>query len=184
MGLKEVKMEYYLDIETNSLNPEEGKIVTLQYQPLDIEGNPTGILTILKEWEIGEEEIIKRFLSIFKKWEFIPVGMNLSFDFRFLLTKIEKYTGRQINYGELSNIPHIDIKPILVLMNNGNFKGAKLSNFTSKGQNGIAIPAYYLNKEYNKITSYIEKEADEFIKFYKDLKSSLVLLNKNRKIGE
>ena len=169
-------MEYYLDLESSGLDPEEDKILTLQYQPLDKEGNPDGNLIILKEWEIGEEEIIKRFLYIFKKWEFIPVGMNLSFDFRFLLAKIEKYTGKVIDYDELSNIPHLDIKPILVLMNGGNFKGAKLSNFTSKGQNGIAIPEYYKNKEYDKIINYVEKEADEFIKFYKYLKQNLVLL--------
>jgi len=169
-------LEYYLDLETEGLNPKEDKILTLQYQPLDKEGNPDGNLIILKEWEIGEEEIIKRFLYIFKKWEFIPVGMNLSFDFRFLLAKIEKYTGRIIEYDELSNTPHLDIKPILVLMNGGNFKGAKLSNFTSKGQNGIAIPEYYKNKEYDKIINYIDKEADEFIKFYKYLKKNLVLL--------
>jgi len=174
-------MEYYTDLETTGLNPETDKIITLQYQQLDSGGNPKGDLTILKEWELGEEEIIKRFLTIFKKWEFIPVGMNLAFDFRFLLSKIEKYTGRKIDFGELSNTPHLDIKPILVLMNNGNFKGAKLSNFTDKGQNGIAIPSYYSNKEYDKITEYIEKEADEFMKFYKHIKTELPLLRQNIK---
>ena len=169
-------MEYYTDLETTGLNPEEDKILTLQYQPLDKDGNPAGNLVILKEWEIGEEELIKRFLYIFKKWEFIPVGMNLAFDFKFLFAKIKKYTGKEIDLNELGNIPHLDIKPILVLMNGGNFKGAKLSNFTSKGQNGIAIPEYYKNKEYNKIIGYVEKEADEFIKFYKYLKQNLVLL--------
>lgn len=169
-------MEYYLDIETTGLNPEEDKIITLQYQQLDKEGNPVGDLIILKEWEIGEEGIIKKFLPVFKKWEFIPVGMNLSFDFRFLLKKIEEHTGRIIDYAELSNMPHLDIKPVLVLINNGNFKGAKLSNFTDKGQNGIVIPTYYFNKEYQKIIIYIERESEEFIKFYKHLKANLPLL--------
>ena len=171
-------MEYYLDLETQGLNPETDKIVTLQYQQLNSEGDPVGNLVILKEWELGEEELIKRFLTVFRKWEFIPVGMNLGFDFRFLLTKIQKYTGGKIDLLELSSFPHLDIKPILVLMNGGNFKGAKLSNFTEKGQNGIAIPLYYKNKEYDKILGYVEKEAIEFIKFYKYLKNNLVLLNK------
>ena len=171
-------MEYYLDLETQGLNPETDKIVTLQYQQLNSEGDPVGNLVILKEWELGEEELIKRFLTVFRKWEFIPVGMNLGFDFRFLLTKIQKYPGGKIDLLELSSFPHLDIKPILVLMNGGNFKGAKLSNFTEKGQNGIAIPLYYKNKEYDKILGYIEKEASEFIKFYKYLKNNLVLLNK------
>src|SRR3989338_11669046 len=171
-------MEYYLDIETQGLNPETDKIITLQYQQINSEGNPVGNLVILKELELGEEELIKRFLTVFRKWEFIPVGMNLGFDFRFLLTKIQKYTGGKIDLLELSSFPHLDIKPILVLMNGGNFKGAKLSNFTEKGQNSIAIPLYYKNKEYDKILGYVEKEAIEFIKFYKYLKNNLVLLNK------
>ena len=33
-----------------------------------------------------------------------------------------------------------------------------------------------MNQEYDKIINYIEKEADEFIKFYKYLKQNLVLL--------
>ncbi len=169
-------VNYYFDLETSGLNPELDKIITLQYQQIDLEGNPTGNLTILKEWELGEEEIIRQFLKIFKKWEFIPVGMNLAFDFRFLLNKIEKYTGKKIDYNELSAIPHLDIKPILVLMNNGSFKGAKLSNFTGKGQNGVNVPVYYDSKEYDKIINYIEREAEEFIKFYKYIKTNLILL--------
>ena len=169
-------VNYYLDLETSGLNPELDKIITIQYQQVDLEGNPIGDLTILKEWELGEEGVIRQFLNIFKKWEFIPIGMNLAFDFRFLLNKIEKYTGRKIDYNELSSIPYLDIKSILVLMNNGSFKGAKLSNFTGKGQNGINIPVYYDNKEYDKIINYVEKEAEEFIRFYKYLKINLSLL--------
>ncbi|HLC37158.1 MAG TPA: hypothetical protein VJJ53_00015, partial [Candidatus Nanoarchaeia archaeon] len=61
-------MEYYLDLETQGLNPETDKIVTLQYQQLNSEGDPVGNLVILKEWELGEEELIKRFLTVFRKW--------------------------------------------------------------------------------------------------------------------
>lgn len=177
-----IKIEFYFDVETEGLNPETDKIITLQYQQLDREGNPAGDLIILKEWELTEEELIKHFLSIFKKWEFIPVGMNLSFDFKFLLNKIKKYTGKQIEFYEFSNIPHLDIKSILVMMNNGNFSGASLTNFTNKKQRGSIIPFYYSNRDYDKIIKYIEVEATEFIKFYSNVKShlkKLVLTEKN-----
>ena len=35
---------------------------------------------------------------------------------------------------------------------------------------------FYKKQEYEKIIGYVEKEADEFIKFYKYLKQNLVLL--------
>ena len=166
-------MEYYFDIETNGINPEENKIITLQYQQLDRSGNPTGELVILKEWELTEEELVKQFLQVFKKLEFIPVGMNLSFDFKFLLNKIKKYTGKEIEFSEFTNIPHLDIKSILVMMNNGNFKGSSLTNFTNKKQRGSIVPFYYRNQDYDKIIKYIEIEAAEFIKFYRDVKLHL-----------
>ena len=62
-------MEYFFDIESIGLNSEENKIITLQYQQLDKTGNPLGDLIILKEWESSEEEIIKHFLLLFRKWK-------------------------------------------------------------------------------------------------------------------
>jgi hypothetical protein len=174
-------MEYYFDLETTGLNPKEDKIISIQYQQLDREGNPIGDLVILKEWELGEEEIIKRFFSIFDKWSFIPIGTNLNFDFKFLASKINKYTNINLTSSEIhSDYPHIDIKPILILLNNGNFKGASLHNFTDKGPNGFHIPTYYNNKEYNKITEYIEKEAKSFISFYQFLKNQFKYFNYNK----
>ena len=96
---------YYLDIETAPLewNPEmpnnkdiiadptKNKIITIQYQQIGFTtGKPTDELTILKEWESSEEEIVMKFSKEFlpfdeiqKKldiWAFVPVGLNLNFE--------------------------------------------------------------------------------------------------------
>ena len=104
------------------------------------------------------------------------MGMNLSFDFKFLLNKMNKYTGEQM---EFSSFPHLDLKSILVMMNNGNFKGASLTNFTNKKQKGSIIPFYYSNQEYDKIIKYIKVEATEFIKFYSNVKLHLQKFKSN-----
>tara|TARA_Y100000310_G_C20634344_1_gene790386 strand:- start:237 stop:488 length:252 start_codon:yes stop_codon:yes gene_type:complete len=77
---------FYFSIETTGLNPEEDKILAIQYQELDRKtGEPVGKLIILKEWEASEKEIIKKFLKDTKLLEdypfnFVPVGYNLGFE--------------------------------------------------------------------------------------------------------
>lgn len=100
-------MDYYFDIETGpkditdpnlraNLEPEDGKVITIQYQRLD---SRTGValepLTILKEWESTEEEILERFKPMITEnwWNFIPVGYNLNFEFKFLREKFREYFG-------------------------------------------------------------------------------------------
>ena len=54
---------YYLDIETTGLNPKVDKIITIQFQQLDMNtGSPVGELIILKEWESSEKEMLKQFI--------------------------------------------------------------------------------------------------------------------------
>ena len=109
---------YYLDIETAPLewNPEmpnnkdiiadptKNKIITIQYQQIGFTtGKPTDELTILKEWESSEEEIVMKFSKEFlpfdeiqKKldvWAFVPVGLNLNFEWQHLTPKLERYCG-------------------------------------------------------------------------------------------
>ena len=88
---------YYLDIETNGLDEVENKIVTIQYVELERgTGNILGELTILKEWELGEKEMLRRFIeespiTNHYSFDFIPVGYNLGFEHKFLLEKSSKY---------------------------------------------------------------------------------------------
>ena len=55
---------YYLDIETTGLDEVQHKIITIQYAELERgTGNLLGELTILKEWELGEKEMLRRFIE-------------------------------------------------------------------------------------------------------------------------
>ena len=55
---------YYLDIETTGLDEVQNKITTIQYVELERStGKQIGEITILKEWELGEKEMLKKFSS-------------------------------------------------------------------------------------------------------------------------
>ena len=174
--------EYYFDIETYSKggfpNPDTDNIISIQYQRLNsLDGKPIGNLQILKAWESNEESIIKQFFPIFKKWDFIPVGMNLTFEREFLISKFKKHIDPKITSREFYyNFPSIDIQPILVLLNGGNFKGAKLSVFTNKKEDGSRIREWYEHKEFNNIEEYIKQEAESFVEFYQKVKRNIKLL--------
>ena len=164
-------MLYYLDIETFSPsvpNPKKDKILSIQFCPLDFKGNVCGDLTILKEWEKGEEEIVRIFNRILErkgKWGFVPVGYNLNFEWRFLYEKFRKYSLPQIDF--LSR-PYLDLMHTALLMN-GRFKGCKLSAFTSKKEDGGVIARYYKKGRFDLIEDYILDEAQAFCSLYKKL---------------
>ena len=168
-------VEYYLDLEVYSKgkrpDPDKDKIITIQFQRLDLKkGAPLEPLTILKEWESSEESIVRAFFNKFFSqgvgWHFVPVGYNLSFEFEFLLSKFRRYCGinwtsRDLHY----NIPHVDLKPLVILLNGGEFKGSALHNFTSKKVGGWVVPKYYEGGEFDKIEEYIMLEAEAFVEF-------------------
>lgn len=176
--------EYYFDIETHSPeskpNPETDKIITIQFQRIDLKtGKPREDLVMLKEWESSEKQIVTEFFNRFfadglSIWNFIPVGCNLNFEWEFLISKFEKYLGKKMSSKDLHyKIPHIDLKPIVVLLNDGNFVGAKIDNFTDKNQDGGAIKNLYENEEYDKIEKYIKDEAKAFLKFLQRIRSNI-----------
>jgi len=161
---------FYLDIETTGLDPAIDKIITIQFQELDrYTGEVVGKLIILKEWESSEKQIIKEFIEksgIFEDYafSFVPVGYNLGFEHNFL--KIRSKINNLPSL-DILNLPFIDLRAIGILMNGGQFKGSGLSNLTGKKGDGIQIPFFYQNKEYDKIIDYIKNETEEFIKFNK-----------------
>jgi len=159
---------YYLDTETTGFNPKEDKIITIQYQKVDNVGKAWGDLIILKEWELGEEEMVRKFFKVFFKennpFNFIPIQQNSLFDFQFLLERFKRYnliTNDKIDF--LFKIPIVDIHSTLIIANNMYFKNSGLNYFTAKKDSGIIIPDLYAKKEYAKIEEYIKQETKSFI---------------------
>jgi hypothetical protein len=157
---------YYLDIETTGLDENNDEIITIQYQKISVTtGEPMSPLVILKSWEHGEENIVKEIAALILGdiWGFVPVGNNLTFEFKFLAVKIKKYIGKEINVEFFISRPHIDLKPIMILANGGRFKGCHL--VLGKKATGANIPLWYKENRYDLIEDYIKDEAICFLGF-------------------
>ncbi len=174
--------EYYFDIETTGLDPHQDEIITIQFQQLDTKtGEPIGDLKILKSWELGgEKKLLEKFMPIFKGFSpfgFVPIGMNLAFDFRFLLQKSLDHTNENMKHDDFFyDKPYVDLKSLFVILNDGRFSGCKLSNFSGKKDEGHLVPEWFKNKEYGKIEKYIEQETKSFLKTYREMKKHMPTL--------
>lgn len=172
---------YYFDIETvpldeyrsylgASFEPSKAKIISIQYQRIDAAGE----LVILKEWEPGSSEkaIVEQFRKLFIDrgiWEFIPVGNNLAFECRFMKYKWKQYCG--LEGLRLGHRPMIDLKHILVIANNGSFKGYQ--RFLGKSGQAANMAQWYYDNNWSMIERYVTKEAEDFIKAYSILRRTL-----------
>jgi len=160
---------YYLDIETTGLDEVTSKITTIQYVELERgTGRQLGEVTILKEWELGEKEMLSKFIDdspISSKYDFdfIPVGYNLGFEHRFLLEKSAKYDLFPIS---ILSRPCMDLHGIGIMMNKGEFKGSGLDQLTGKTHSGHPVVHWYDVKKYDDIINYIKNETTEFVKWY------------------
>jgi len=178
---KSIMPNFYLDIETTGLDPQNSKIITIQFAKLhDTTSQQIGELRILKEWESSEKEILKQFaiqsdITHSYPFSFISVGFNLQFEHNFFIQRCKANGMEPI---DIFNKPHIDIKPFAVIMNNGQFKGSGLDKITGKPHGGGIVPQWYSERKYNEIEDYIKKEAAEFINLcvwlYKELPALLV----------
>lgn len=166
---------YYLDIETTGIDCKKDKIISIQYQRLDSRTSlPVGQLVILKEWESSEKEIIDVFckagICSSDPFSFVCVGFNLKFEHNFLNVRSKLHSLKEI---DILSKPFLDLQSCAVIMNNGMFKNSGLDKITNKPHSGSPIPKWYLDKDYDKITRYIQTEANEFIRFasylYKEL---------------
>jgi len=176
-------MEYYFDTETTGLSPQKDKIITIQWQRINgFTGEPIGELQMLKEWESSEKEILKGFLPNLmceKPFDFIMVGKNLMFDFTFLSNKLEKYGLGKLDLNYCYERVTLDIKPILVMVNKGNFIG--YDKVLDKTGDLAKVKVYQLYKEgkYPEIIKYVEKETKVFLKAYQTLKREMPSLAKH-----
>jgi hypothetical protein len=152
-------------------DPAADTIIAIQYQKIDLtSGEPLEKLTILRSWESSEKETVTRFYNEFLRpgmpvTHFIPVGVNLDYAFEILITKCGYYnlpelTSRQLYYQR----PRFDLAPVLILLNDGRFKGATLDTFSAKKSDAARISRWYENKEFKKIQYTLHDEAESFLK--------------------
>ena len=175
-------VEYYFDMETTGFDFDKDEIRTIQWQRLNgFTGEPIGELNILKSWESSEEEIIKTFLPNLrcKPFDFILVGKNLLFDFCLLRQRMKHYGLGELDLRWLYDRVWLDIKPILVIMNNGKFIGYDKVLPKTNPLTNDKIPQLFIERKYPQIIQYIKDEAKDFIKAYQIFKKEMPSLAKH-----
>jgi len=169
-------VEYYFDMETTGVDFDKDEIRTIQWQRLNgFTGEPIGELNILKSWESSEDEIIKTFLPNLrcKPFDFIFVGKNLLFDFCLLNQRVKHYEIGELNLRWLHKRVWLDIKPILVIMNNGNFRDCDKVLPKTNPLTNDKIPQLIIEMKYPQVIQYIKDEAEDFIKAYQIFKKEM-----------
>lgn len=169
-------VEYYFDIETTGLDPKHDKIITIQIQRLVGQtAEPIEEIEILKEWQSSEKEIIEKVMPLLTckyPFDFIMVGNNLLFDFVFLNERAKKYGLKGLDLAWIYDRAFKDLKHILVMINNGNFKGwsglLKEGKFSNK-----EIPELYKKGRYEDIIEYVNEEAQIFVDAYQKLRREM-----------
>jgi DNA polymerase elongation subunit (family B) len=169
-------VEHYFDIETTGLNPAHDKVITVQIQKMaGRTGELIGDMEILKEWESSEKQLLEKTMPLLtceKPFDFIIIGKNLLFDFNFLSKRAEKYGLKAMDLRCVYDRVFLDLKHMLVMINEGNFKGYDrlLKRGKQKNEN---ISDLYRQGRYYEISEYIKEEAGIFIEAYRKLRKEM-----------
>jgi hypothetical protein len=169
-------------------DPADDTLITIQYQKIDLAtGEPLEKLTILKEWESSEKSILTTFYNQFFNPEvrvthFIPVGIHLDYAYEMIIAKCKKYnlppvTSHQLYYER----PRLDLGPVLILLNDGRFAGARLDTFSSKKSDAGRINTWYEKKEFKPIEHTLRHDAETFLKLFQYLSKYKTRLGITRK---
>ena len=174
--------EYYFDIETTGFDFDKDEIRTIQWQRLSgFTGEPIDELNILKSWESSEKEIIKTFLPNLtcRPFDFIFIGKNLLFDFCLLRQRMKHYGLGEFDLRCLYDRVWLDIKPILVVINKGNFVGYDKVLPKTNPLTNDKIPQLFIEGKYPQIIQYIKDEAKDFTRAYQIFKKEMPSLVKH-----
>ncbi len=170
---------YYFDQETTGDDPQQDRIVSVQLHRLDENLEPVGTFQIMAEWEWGEKQIIQMILEkgiLQPNWDFVPVGNRVRFDLTFLIERATKWNLIQWDMATLKYYwftkPILDLQPVLVLMNRGEFTGSSLHAFADK-EPGARIPALYRKGAYADIIAYVTREHDAALELFRASKKLL-----------
>lgn len=178
---------YYFDVETTGDDPQQDKIVTVQYQALADDLAPLGALQIIAEWEWGEKQVIQMALDkgiLEPTWDFVPVGNRLRFDLTFLIERATKWKLIDWDLARLKYYwftkPSIDLGPILVLLNRGSMAGSSLHVFSDK-ESGARVPHMFREGRYSDIIDYVTRERDAAIELLQESREVLGTLGDQRR---
>lgn len=178
---------FYFDQETTGDDPQQDRIVTVQFRQLDDDLRPVGPLQIVAEWEWGEKQVIQMILQkgvLQPNWDFVPVGNRLRFDLTFLIERATKWGLINWDTGALKYYwftkPLLDLQPVLILMNRGRFAGSSLHAFSEKEPGG-KVPALYHKGAYADIVAYVTKEQEAALQLLQEARDVLGGLGDQRR---
>ena len=183
MGYFFIDIETYVDADKpeTGLNPylDKSKILVISYNyynEFHLSEKHITPPTILKEWELGEEAVLKKIFNFIKlrleedKHLKIMGFNNLKFDMTYLfgrLVKLNIAPSEEI-YDVFYRRPHyIDLGQLSQILSNHRFKD--ILNISQKKANaffklpvkkgsGKDVTKYYDKREYDKILEYIKEE--------------------------
>ena len=92
--------------------------------------------------------------------------------------RLKHYSLGEIDLRCLRERVSLDIKPILVMMNNGNFRGYDKVLPKTNPMTNDKIPQLFLDGKYPEIIQYIRDETKDFIKAYQMFKKEMPSLKK------
>jgi len=178
---------YYFDVETTGDDPQQDRIVTVQYQPLADDLAPVGSFQVIAEWEWGEKLVIQMALDkgvLESNWDFIPVGNRLRFDLTFLIERATKWKLIDWNLAKLKYYwftkPYIDLGPFLVMLNRGTLAGSSLHRFADK-ESGARVPKMYRQGQYSEIIDYVTRERNAAMDLLRDGREILGAMGDQRR---
>jgi len=178
---------FYLDVESEGEDPQQDRLITVQFQPLEDSLRPAGPMTVLAEWEWGEKELVRAVIAkgLFEEgWDFVPVGNRLRFDLTFLMERARHHGLRDWDPATLRrfwfNKPMLDIGNVLVLMNGGKFEGSSIANFVEKGASA-EVPMLYHQAKYAEILSYVHREGEATLELLAELRSMLTTFGERKR---
>lgn len=170
---------YYFDVETTGDDPQQDRVVTVQYQPLGDDLQPVGPFQVMAEWEWGEKQVLQMALEkgiLEPTWDFVPVGNRLRFDLTFLVERATKWKLIDWDIAKLKYYwftkPFIDLGPVLVMLNRGQFTGSSLGAFANK-ESGRLVPKMYRQGHYGDIIDYVTRERDAAVQLLLDVREVL-----------
>jgi len=164
-----VNKDLYWKFERGGLSPFEGKVILITYKIND------GHVFRLKEWEIGEQQILKQFYQLILDLEYRSMGDRLQvighnilrFDLFFLYERMKYYQIDDVKWlhQRIINKPEvIDFLQMHLPLNELKTKGLRHDvimhayNFPTKTTLGSEEVIHYYEKQYKKILDYSERE--------------------------